>query len=286
MPEIFAKLVTGLKGIARGKAQENLGLQSPHLPSAMVRIARFSYSSFGLWILVSWYTAYANERVPESESWATKFVPPGAFTKPVISSPDRPDKSVSSVFSNAATSTSTGPLGPAGETVEGLIEDGAKALGIANVGTVPSKGRTLVALTPAQLGTPGTAMAGYLWSAPDNQKQKPPYNAQRYRELLNVAGKIARQYGLRITSGYRPQSGESLHASGLAFDMVGRENDMRRAATWASKNPGIFQEIFIHNEGSGLHLHLGFYPDAASIVNSKASVYAKATSSAPRISTT
>lgn len=286
MWELFSKaggfLKTGLKNVAAGKAQANLGIQSPQLPSAMVRIGRFGYTVFGGWVVFSWYTSYVNQRVPMSSSWATQFVLPGNVLKPVISSPDRPDKSVSSIFQEATSSTSTGPLGPAGKVGEEVLEQGAKVLGIANVGKISTKGRTLVPLSPSQLGVPGSAMAGYLWTAPDGAKQKPPYNAQRYRELMNVAQRIAKQYGLKITSGYRPQSEGSMHSVGLAFDMVGRETDMRRAAAWASHNPGIFQEIFVHNEGSGLHLHIAFYPDAASILNSKAATYAKATATAPR----
>lgn len=289
MFELFSKaggfLKTGLRNVAAGKAQANLGLQSPHLPSAMVRVGRFGYATFGGWIVFSWYTSYVNQRVPMSSSWATQFMLPGNIAKPVISSPDRPDKSVSSIFKSVAGSTNTGPLGPAGEVAEEVVEAGAKALGIANVGKISTKGRTLVPLSPSQLGVPGTAVAGSLWSAPDGQKQKPPYNAQRYRELLNIAQRIAKQYGLKVTSSYRPQSSGSMHSVGLAFDMVGRETDMRRAAAWASHNPGVFQEIFVHNEGSGMHLHIAFYPDAASILNSKAATYAKATSTAPRVLT-
>jgi len=287
LTKIPSILKTGAKNVAAGRTQANLGIQSPQLPAAITRVSRFAYTSLGVWVTFSWYTAFVNERVPLDKSWLTQFILPGNLAKPVISRPDREDKKVSEIFGNLVGGGSGGPLGPAGEVLEEagkgalkLGEEVGKELGISTGGgnTASTKGRTLIALSPSQLGVPGTAMAGYLWSAPDNQKQKPPYNAQRYRELMNVAQRLAKQYGLRITSGYRPESGGSLHASGIAFDMVGRETDERRLATWASKNPGLFQEIFIHNEGSGIHLHLGFYPDAATILNSKASVYAKATS--------
>lgn len=276
----------GVKDIAAGKGKSNLGIQSPQLPSAIVRVGRFAYITTSAWVMFSWYTGYINQRVEMTESWATKFIPPGA-TKPVISTPDRPDRSLSSVFGDFTSSTSTGILGPAGEVGQQVLEDGAKALGIANVGKVNTAGRKLIALTPEQLGVPGSAMPGYLWSAPNSEKQMPPYNANRYRELLGVATKIASQFGLKITSGYRPGSAGAggqldMHSVGLAFDMVGSENNERRAAKWASTNPGLFQEIFIHNEGSGIHLHLAFYPDAAQILNSKAAVYAKATATQTR----
>jgi hypothetical protein len=291
LTKIPALVGAGVKSVAAGKTQANLGIQSPHLPSAIVRVGRFGYGGFGAWIAFSWYTAFVNQRVPMSKSWTSQFVLPGNLVKPVISSPDRPDKSVASIFGDL-TSGGGGPLGPAGELLEEGLKDAGKAIGISNPGgsvstgggsTVSAKGRTLIPLSPSQLGVPGTAVAGSLWSAPDNQKQKPPYNAQRYRELLNVAQKVAKQYGLKVTSGYRPESGGSLHASGIAFDMVGRETDMRRAAAWASRNPGLFQEIFVHNEGSGLHLHLGFYPDAAGILNSRATTYSRATAGSRRL---
>jgi hypothetical protein len=225
-----------------------------------------------------------------SESWTRKFILPGTPNKPIISTPDRPDRTLSSVFGTFLQAGSGGLLGgiagPAGEAAEDLAEGTTKLLGIsANEQQTPGKARTLVALAPDQLGVPGEALAGYLWSAPDNQKQMPPYNSTRYRQLLSQAQSIANQYGLRVTSGYRPGSiganGQlDMHSVGLAFDMVGIRTNEKRAATWASENPGIFQEVFIHNEGSGVHLHLAFYPDAASILSSTANKYAQGTSRA------
>jgi len=281
MPGIFAKLgqfvVQGTKNVAAGRAQASLGLQSPHLAGAFVRVGRFAYGSLAAWITFSWYTGYVNQRVPITESWATKWIVPGGG-KAVISPPDRPNKKVPGLLSPGG--GGVGVLGPLGEPLEELIESGAKQLGVANVGKVPSRGRTLVALSPAQLGVPGTAEAGYLFSAPDGQKQKPPYNAARYQQLITVATSVAHQFGLKITSGYRPQSSGSMHGVGLAFDMVGRMSDMKRAATWASQNPGLFQEIFVHNEGSGMHLHIAFYPNAAEIFNSKSAMYSRASNRA------
>jgi hypothetical protein len=285
MGELFAKIgpafVKGFKTVAAGKTQADLGMQSPHLASAAVRLGRFAYISLSGWIVVSWYSGYVNERVPVQESWLTKFILPGG-NNPAISPPDRPNKTLSGIVEGVANSSGTGVLGPAGQPVEELIEDGAKTLGIANVGTVSSKGRKLIPISPAQLGVPGSALPGYLYTA--QSKQMPPYNATRYRGLLNVASVIAKQFGLKISSGYRPGSqganGPDLHSVGLAFDLVGRTSDMKRAASWAAKNPGMFQEIFVHNEGSGLHLHMGFYPDAASIFNSTSNRYSRASARA------
>lgn len=278
MPEILAQIGSlfgkGVRTVATGKTQASLGLQSPHLPSAAVRLGRFGYMGFGSWILFGWYTGFVNQRLPQNESWVTKFILPGSRKK-VISSPDRPNKTISLLGA-----ASGGLLGPAGAPLEELAEGAAKGLGIP-ISNTQAKGRSLVALSPTQLGVPGTAVAGYLWTAPNGEKQLPPYNRERYLGLMSIAQKIAQTYGLKVSSGYRPGStaaggSHDLHNSGVAFDLVGSMNSMKRAAVWASQNPGMFQEIFIHNEGSGMHLHIGFYPDAASIFSAPSARYRRA----------
>lgn len=257
--------------IGTGKAQSKLGLQSPELPTAMVRWGRFLYVASGSWIAVSWYTAFHNEHTKEGEQ---KFILPGSKL-PVISAPSRKDKTLPGMKKG-----SSGPMGAAfgsaGEAAEGATQMVENGMPFSSATAAKAKGRTLVAITPAQLGTPGTAMSGYLWSAPDKDKQMPEYSSKRYKELVAVASTIANRFKLKITSGYRPGSTGSMHSVGLAFDMVGRETDMKRAAVWAAKNPGMFQEIFIHNEGSGLHLHIAFYPDAAGIFSSSMRKYESA----------
>lgn len=244
---MFPFLARAFKGVAAGKAQANLGVQSPDLPNAVTRIGRFLYVTSGLWIVVAWYSGYVNERTEPGSG--PKLVLAGKRINP----PDRPDRTPQ--FSTSITSNNQ--LAAASST--GFVD------------TTASNGtRTLIALSPNQLGVPGSAIAGYLWSAPNKDKQFPSFDRNRYQLLLGVANKIAVQFGLKITSGYRPQSTGSLHGSGLAFDMVGAMSNMKRAATWASQNPAMFQEIFIHNEGSGVHLHLGFYPNAAAIYTAAA----------------
>lgn len=239
----------GLKAIAAGNTQASLGLHSGELPSAIVRIGRFLYVTTGLWIGAVWYTGYANARTQPGSG--PQIVLPGAK---VIGPPDRPNRSPQFTQQIAQ-----GTAVPAAS--------GANANSSQYVATGKLAGRVLYRISPSQIGVPGTAIPGYLWSAANAKKQIPPFNQARYVALLGVANKIANHFGLRITSGYRPSSVGSLHAAGLAFDMVGTESQMKRAATWAAQNPAMFQEIFIHNEGSGLHLHLGFYPDAAGIFN-------------------
>jgi len=279
MPEFLAQLGSlfgkGVRTVATGQTQANLGLQSPHLASAAVRLGRFGYFTLGGWITFGWYTGYVNQRLPQNESWVTKFILPGSRKK-VISPPDRPNKTISLLGA-----ASGGLLGPAGKPLEELVEGAGKVVGISNAQGAQAKGRTLVALAPNQLGVPGTAVAGYLWTAPNGEKQLPPYNRERYLGLMSIAQKIAQTYGLKISSGYRPGSTAAggrtdLHNSGLAFDLVGSMNNMKRAAVWAAKSPGMFQEIFIHNEGSGMHLHIGFYPDAAQIFASASNRYNRA----------
>lgn len=248
----------GLKSIAAGKAQANLGAQSPHLPNAIVRVGRFLYSASALWIAGIWYSGYVNMRTEPGSG--PQLILPG---KRVIGTPDRADRVPS--FATSVTQSSLA-VGNSNQLASGAAQNG----------------RTLVALGPNQLGVPGSAIPGFLWSAPNGEKQFPTFDRSRYTVLSSLASKIASQFGLSITSGYRPGSTGSLHASGLAFDMVGVMPSLKRAAKWASSNPAMFQEIFIHNEGSGMHLHLGFYPDAAGIFNSRSNAMVRPTATPQR----
>lgn len=255
MGAAFTALASGLKKVAKGKVQSSLGMQSPQLASGLVRIGRFFYSATFGWLAISWYTGYVNERTSEGEG--AKFILPSG-TQPVISAPDRKDKSLPGSGGGGSEGLGETLLKGGEEIVKGVI------LGV-NYQGKGTAGRKLIAISPEQLGVPGSALAGYLWTAPNNEKQKPPYEKQRYTELLQVASRIGHAFGLRISSGYRPESTGSLHGSGLAFDLVGTTPNLKRAATWCAKYPGMFQEIFVHNEGSGIHLHIGFYPDAGKI---------------------
>lgn len=249
---MFGFLKKSAKAIATGNTQSSLGLQSPHLPGAIVRVGRFLYGTSAIWITACWYSGYVNKRTQPGGG------PQLVVGGQVIGSPDRPDKgsNIPTITHGTAAQNQPKPTGFVPQTSD-------------------QAGRTLVAITSAQLNA-GQGINGYLWSAPNNKKQLPSFDRNRYNSLLNIANQIARQYGLHITSGYRPSdAGHSLHGSGIAFDEVGSMAQMKRAATWASQNPAMFQEIFIHNEGSGLHLHLGFYPDAAGIWNAAANKYSR-----------
>lgn len=52
----------GGKAVATGNAQAQLGLQSPYLATAMVRVGRFLYVVSAGWITAAWYTGYVNMR--------------------------------------------------------------------------------------------------------------------------------------------------------------------------------------------------------------------------------
>lgn len=97
------------------------------------------------------------------------------------------------------------------------------------------------------------------------------FDPLRYSKRLDTAQKIARQFRLRITSGYRDPSRNaatpgasptSLHMDGLAFDFVGSTRDMQACMAWARTQPEVFSEVMVHNAGTGLHVHLAFRPNA------------------------
>jgi biotin carboxyl carrier protein len=88
---------------------------------------------------------------------------------------------------------------------------------------------------------------------------------------MKKAMQVANKFGLRYSSGYRtPQHNaavggvpNSLHTHGTpanpgAVDLVGPLGAMQQALAYARAKFGL-QEGLIHDVGSGLHLHLGFF---------------------------
>lgn len=83
---------------------------------------------------------------------------------------------------------------------------------------------------------------------------------------MQAAQYIANRFGLKVTSDYRSPSHNaqvggvpnSLHTKGLGFDLVGSAANMNKAKAFAESHPEIFDEVLVHNVGSGMHLHLGF----------------------------
>lgn len=119
--KILTSAIGGVKAIAAGKTQANLGLQSPHLPAAIVRVGRFAFSTSAVWILGAWYSGYANMRTQPGSG--PTLVLPG--TK-VIGSPSRPDKPPKFVGQMAQNQIPGGPGGggkvaPGGSRAGGFL---------------------------------------------------------------------------------------------------------------------------------------------------------------------
>jgi hypothetical protein len=97
---------------------------------------------------------------------------------------------------------------------------------------------------------------------------------------LGIAGRVARMFGLSITSGYRSPAHNaavggvpnSLHTHGSpanpgAVDLVGPR--MQEARAWAGSHLSL-KELLVHDVGSGLHLHLGFFKKGGKTKGKKA----------------
>lgn len=127
---VWGFLKKAAKGVATGNAQAQLGVQSPHMASAVVRVGRFLYVSSGLWITVVLYTGYVNMRTQPGSG--PSLVMPGAK---VIGPPDRPDKGPGGYWGGGGTWFPTAAASPGGKgkgtggvaTVKGGKLAGAKA---------------------------------------------------------------------------------------------------------------------------------------------------------------
>lgn len=88
---------------------------------------------------------------------------------------------------------------------------------------------------------------------------------------LGIASRVARMFGLSISSTYRSPAhnaavggvANSLHTHGSpgnpgAVDLVGPTPRMSAALAWARSHLSL-KEALMHDVGSGLHLHLGFF---------------------------
>ena len=111
---------------------------------------------------------------------------------------------------------------------------------------------------------PKGPFAEQLSKAQETQKAQPANSS--YKDRLAQAQSIASRFDLKVTSGFRSVAHNaevggvpgSLHTKGLAFDMVGSNDQMQKAKAWAESRKDLFQEVLVHDVGSGSHLHLGF----------------------------
>ena len=95
---------------------------------------------------------------------------------------------------------------------------------------------------------------------------------------MEFAQLIAKKFGLHITSGYRSPGHNravggvegSMHTHGSAgnpgaIDEVGSTQQMNAAAAYA-KSHGV-PEVLVHDAGSGLHLHMGFFAAGGRVIS-------------------
>lgn len=142
----------GTKAIAAGKAQANLGIQSPHLPAAIVRVGRFAFSTSAVWILGTWYSAYVNMRTQPGSG--PKLVLPG---KPIIGNPSRAEKNPK--FATGGTTQVEIPGGASGQAT--FLPGGGVAGGFLPSGATYKPGR-------ADQGRDGQTAGGGPVVAPGN----------------------------------------------------------------------------------------------------------------------
>lgn len=215
-----------LLGILRGFGASALAGIKANPAAFLVRVFRGMYAASLGSIGVFWYTGWRRQRV---EKGSGKFPIPGA-TKLKAKFP--------ASLKDA----------PPPEAVQGVTPTGK---GVSNPIGDPSKNPAITFGTNA------------------NGKHE-NFDPIRYTRRLHTAQVIARQFHLKLTGGYRTKEHnaavngvpDSLHIDGLGFDFVGASSDMARAMQWAKNQPKVFSEVLIHDAGSGIHLHLGFWPGA------------------------
>lgn len=106
------------------------------------------------------------------------------------------------------------------------------------------------------------------------------FNENDYNKRLQSITVIARSFGLGITSGKRtaaenaaaggvPNSMHLVENGALAFDASSGPGPIspeeRRFYEWAKSRPDLFQDVLLHNSGSGWHVHVEFRPEVTTI---------------------
>lgn len=101
------KILSSVKHVARGQAQRKLGLQSPELPSSLVRLGRFSYLFSVGWIAGAWYSGYVVARTQPGDG--PTLILPG--TKKAIGPPARPNPKITKSVGGVGGSVNAGVQG-------------------------------------------------------------------------------------------------------------------------------------------------------------------------------
>lgn len=107
----------------------------------------------------------------------------------------------------------------------------------------------------------------------NGESEREEFSERRYNARLQTITGVARSFGLHVTSGKRSDD-ENANANGvsgslhlvssgaLAFDLSDGPGPVspneRRCYEWASSRPDVFQEVILHDAGSGMHVHVAF----------------------------
>lgn len=114
----------------------------------------------------------------------------------------------------------------------------------------------------------------------NGDSQTAAFNQSKYNQRLQAISVAGQSFGVSVTSGKRSTT-ENTEANGvtnslhliengaLAFDLSSGPGAISGAERsfyqWASSRSDLFQEVILHNSGSGWHVHVAFRPDVVSI---------------------
>jgi hypothetical protein len=171
----------------------------------------------------------------------------------------------------------TAPFREIGSQLVGAIVSGIKSAPGAIVDAVKSLIPAPIRKVLGKAGGVAKDIVGFLNPVGDPRVRgtggnmgDPPRGRASAASSLQLAGTLARKFGLRVTSGYRSPAHNravggvagSYHTRGTpsnpgAVDLVGSGSAMQAASAYAARHFNLAENL-IHDAGSGLHLHLGF----------------------------
>lgn len=208
-------IFSSVKSIARGRWQQDNGIQSPHIPGAITNLGRFLYSASGLWVGIGWYVGYANARTPTGSG--PTLVRPGSK---VINSIDRPDRTpgfagaarrnggsgggtaASKIPGAGAISTSVpnaaGEVNPVPGATGGRLDQGFDVTG--NKFVSPFPGRVVV----SNVSDPGWKGGGYVAIQSAASHSKVIYFAEGIRPTVKVGQTVqaGQDIGVPVSNPY------------------------------------------------------------------------------------